>query len=926
VARSRYIPPLGRWLLVVVGVALTAGITPAFARGTASYDTIWPANGILLAILLRAPRSQWAAYLLSGMVAVAAVSSDASDSVQTFLLIVLLNSLETAIAASLLRPGGRAFELRGRRDLLRFAALAGGVAPAATALLARVVYAGAPLSTGLLGWFIPDALGILTVTPFLFEATSDDMSMRRSRGELGLAAGVLALVGVVTAIVFAQSAYPLFFLVFPFLILAAYRFGFAGAAAGALIVAFVAIGFTSHERGPLMSIPDAHARIRVLQLFVATALATSLPFALLLDERKTLARAIVESEAQYRLLFEQTADALFLFPLAKDGTPGRYVKVNEMACHYLGYTRDELLALTPHEIQAPENEESSAETLAELARTGTARFERMHLAKDGRRIPVEISSHVVELSGGHFGLSIVRDVSERRRLEGQLRQAERLETIGRLAGGVAHDFNNVLTAVMGYAQIVERNVRAGQPADPEHVAEIRMAAERAAQLTRQLLGFSRPQLGEPRDLDVGAVLREMQRFLERMVGSRVTLGVSMPSEPLVVRIDPGQLQQIVLNLVVNARDATPDGGVITLTATGVDVEGDEELASGSHVAIVVSDTGVGMTPDVLRRVFEPFFSTKSPDKGTGIGLATVQRIVSVAKGAVRVESTPGRGTTFRVYLPHQRTAAAPSLPAPRVGASGAHAGTALLVEDDDPIRALTRQTLAEAGFRVIAARHVAEALALLGEPRPELALVVTDVVLPGASGKELVRMLRLTQPALPAVVMSGYTTENIDSLAADGARHRYLPKPFSPETLLAAIDELCPAAPGEDGVRGSRFLVVDDDEVTRAIQEHFLEAAGAACRLVGTGGEALSALRDEGGRFSAVLLDFELPDMTGAQVVARIRSELGLADLPVIAVTGHTSDQNLAECLAAGMVARVTKPIHDHELTAALTRWARRPG
>jgi PAS domain S-box-containing protein len=880
-----------------------------------SYDTIWPANGVLLAVLLRAPRSHWAAYLVTGMFAVATMSVGVQESTTLFALVVVLNAGEVAIAASLLRPGGRPFELHSRRDLLRFVAYAAGVAPAATAILALVAFQNDAVHARFFGWYVPDALGIATVTPFLFKATSGE---RPSPATIGPAAALLALIGAVTALSFAQTAYPVFFLAFPLLIAAAYRLGFAGAAAGALIVALVSIGFTSAGHGPLMGIPDAHARIRVLQLFVATALATSLPFALLLDERRTLERAVAESEAQHRVLFDQTAEALFLFPITAGGAFGRFVKVNDEACRYLGYTRDELLALTPEQLQAPETE-PAARKLLDLVEAGTARFERLHVAKDGHRIPVEVSGHVVALSGERFVLAIVRDVTERRRLEAQLRQAERLETIGRLAGGVAHDFNNVLTAVLGYAQIVEANARAGRAVDPEDVSEIRHAAERAAHLTRQLLSFSRPQLGELRDVDAGGLLREMQRFFQQIAGASVTLAIDVPADPLVVRVDPGQLQQIVLNLVVNARDATPDGGTIRLTAEGVDVDGDADLASGRHVLLCVSDTGSGMTPDVLARVFDPFFTTKAPDKGTGIGLATVQRIVSAARGTVRVTSAPGRGTTFRVYLPRQDGPAAAVSGAPRpLFEAARHTGAALLVEDDDAIRALTKRTLEGAAFRVIEARHASEALALLGEPRPELALVVTDVVLPGMSGKELVRTLRSTQPGLPAIVVSGFTTESLDDLGAGGAPYRFLPKPFSPAALLAAADELCPAAPPASALRGARVLVVDDDLITRTIQKHFLEGVGVECESAASGGEALDRLARDGATFAAVLLDFELPDMNATRVAGRIRGELGLLDLPIIAVTGHTSEENLAECLAAGMVGRVTKPIVQRELTSAL--------
>ena len=679
---ARYLPSPWRWLLAVAAVGIAVAATPVLVRAGSSYDTIWPANGVLLAILLRVPRRHWLAYVVGGVSVLVALTSSEEDGARVLLLIGLLNAFEVTVAAALLRPRGEPFDMRRRAGLLRFVAYAVVVAPTATALLVQVAFAGDPAHSSFFGWLIPDALGIGTVTPFLFDALSPDFARRLSGRSLWPAIGVLGLVAVVTAIAFGQSDYPLFFICFPALILAAYRFGFAGGAAGALLVAFVSIGFTVHGRGPMMGIADARERVRVMQLFVVTALASSLPFALLLDERRRLERAMAASETEHRLLFEQTAEALFLFPISKAGAPGRFMKVNGAACKYLGYSAQELLALTPTDLQAPENTVPLAGFLATLSRDAPSRAERVHVAKDGRHIPVEIASHLVDIAGETFCLSIVRDVTERRRLEAQLRQAERVETIGQLAGSIAHDFNNVLMAVLGYAQLVEKDVRAGHPVDPDDVSEIRLAAERAAGLTRQLLAFSRPQLGDPHPIDLGALVHETQRFLRQVLGASITLVATKPPEPLFVRADPGQIQQVVLNLVINARDAMPDGGTITLTLEAVDGDGAPDLASGRYALLHVTDTGTGMPPDVLARNLDPFFTTKPPGKGTGIGLATVQRIVTTAKGAVRVESAAGRGTTFRVYLPRVDAPPASASVAPRAEtAATARAGTVLLVEE-----------------------------------------------------------------------------------------------------------------------------------------------------------------------------------------------------------------------------------------------------
>ncbi|HEX8051991.1 MAG TPA: ATP-binding protein, partial [Thermoleophilaceae bacterium] len=366
--------------------------------------------------------------------------------------------------------------------------------------------------------------------------------------------------------------------------------------------------------------------------------------------------------------------------------------------------------------------------------------------------------------------------TERERLENRLQQSQRLETVGQLAGGVAHDFNNLLAVILNYAYFVRERL----PEDSEvraDLEEIRHAAERASELTHQLLVFSRRETIRPVVLDLNDVVRDMQRLLGRTLGERVELVTELADEPCLVEADSSQLEQVVLNLVVNARDAMPRGGTIRV-----------ETRLGEEVLLAVSDEGEGMEPEVAARAFEPFFTTKPKGAGTGLGLATVYGTVTQAGGHAEIDSEPGRGTTLRVYLPQAapRESDAPEVVA--VDSSPTDGATVLVVEDEDPVRRLTCRILAGSGYECLEARGGEEALRLYEQHRSRVALLLSDVVMPGMSGQELAQRIGGEGSGPPVLFMSGYTDEAVlpRERADEGA---LLHKPFTADALLRSVRE-----------------------------------------------------------------------------------------------------------------------------------------
>jgi signal transduction histidine kinase/CheY-like chemotaxis protein len=423
-------------------------------------------------------------------------------------------------------------------------------------------------------------------------------------------------------------------------------------------------------------------------------------------------------------------------------------------------------------------------------------LENVNLTRDGREILLETNGRpIFDEHGELIGYrGVDRDITERKSLEAQLHHSQKMEAIGQLAGGVAHDFNNQLQAILGYAHLLLNRDLSNQEVR-SHLVEIRKAAERAGALTKQLLAFGRRETLQPRILDVGRLIEDMTGMLRRLIGEQIELTVSTGRPKFGVHVDPGQIEQVVMNLSINARDAMPGGGTLRIE-TG-DVSFDDAFCHsnpwarpGDYVRIRVTDTGTGIAPELRDRIFEPFFTTKAVGEGTGLGLATVYAIVDRHEGLISVESEPGKGSTFLVCFPASSQppeASAPDM-APERPTGGT--GTILVAEDDAIIRELTEEVLSEAGYDLLLARDGAEAIRLLKEHGGRIRLALLDVVMPEMGGREVHEFIREHQPGLPVLFCSGYSYSALERGRLPAGAANLIQKPYTPDELLAKIVEV----------------------------------------------------------------------------------------------------------------------------------------
>ncbi len=492
-----------------------------------------------------------------------------------------------------------------------------------------------------------------------------------------------------------------------------------------------------------------------------------------------------QSEERYRTLFDGSPLPIMLF----DAETLRILAVNEATVLAYGYSREELLALTLLDIKVPEDEPElragMKEPRADVVKIGVKR----HRRKDGTIVEMDICAHQVDVGGRRASLCISQDVTETRRLEEQLRQAQKMEAVGLLAGGIAHDFNNILAVILAGSDAALYELPEDDPVR-EDLQEIAAAAGRAATLTRQLLTFSRKQSWRPRPIALNTLLAQLEKMLCRIIGEDIRMSSVLAAGLWSVEADPGQLEQVVLNLAVNARDAMPGGGRLTVETSNVTL-GRVEAAragvpAGPYVLMSVSDTGHGMDAATRARIFEPFFTTKDVGKGTGLGLSTVFGIVQQCGGAVQVESEPGRGATFLLYFPRaaaQQDAAAPS----RHSAAPGGTETILLVEDDPQLRHVAVRLLSARGYHVIESAGAPAALDLLALHDGPLDLVVTDLVMPDMDGQTMARHMLRMRPGTRVLFMSGYAEHAALKGAALGPGDDFLPKPFTARDLLGAV-------------------------------------------------------------------------------------------------------------------------------------------
>ena len=499
------------------------------------------------------------------------------------------------------------------------------------------------------------------------------------------------------------------------------------------------------------------------------------------------ASALLDSGAVLHALASAISDVVVV--LDRDG---RYLDIVSRRAELLVRPADELVGRCVHDVFPRESADLFVQWVRQALDTRLTVEDEYEVEIGGKR--TWFAAVVAPLSSTTV-MWIARDITERKRLEAQLRQSAKMEAVGRLAGGVAHDFNNLLTAISTNAELALGALRSAQDVG-EELGQIKRASERAAALTRQLLAFSRKQMLQPRVLDVNGAVREASDLLTRLIGEDVELVTCLEPDTWPVVADAGQLTQVVMNIAVNARDAMPNGGVLAITTGNVDVT--ETLAArqrglkpGQYVVMTIRDTGTGMDRKTQERVFEPFFTTKGQGKGTGLGLATVYGIVNQSGGHIHLASEPGRGTAFWILLPRaQDETAVPVKAPPRATADVAAGTTLLVVEDDSQVRQATARVLRRYGYTVLEAPHGLDALTLWSERRDEIALVVTDVVMPQLGGRELVRRLRSEGATVPVLFISGYaegaTSEHMDH----SGRSAFLAKPFDIDVFVRQVGQL----------------------------------------------------------------------------------------------------------------------------------------
>ncbi|MEO8663253.1 MAG: PAS domain S-box protein, partial [Bryobacteraceae bacterium] len=497
--------------------------------------------------------------------------------------------------------------------------------------------------------------------------------------------------------------------------------------------------------------------------------------------------ALRESEFRYKRLVENINDAIVV-----DDIDGRIVFASPRFLEWFGLAEGDLANVTLEGIAAPEWKKTVREYHGRRVRGESApeRFEYEGIRANGTRIWMEALVTTVERTGRVMGTqSALRDMTERRRIEEQSLQAQRLESVGRLAGGVAHDFNNLLTVILGYSATLLDEVGEAKR-QREALEQIRLAAERAADLTQNLLAFSRQQVVKHRAVNVNLVVVEAEKMFGRLMGADVDLDLQLGSDLGMVMADAGQLQQVLMNMVLNARDSMPDGGVLRIETRNftVDETGAEEhpwVPPGEYVYLSLSDTGTGMSEEVQQRVFEPFFTTKEQGKGTGLGLATAYGIVRQCGGWIGVRSRLAAGTTFHIYLPKMAGTAGPLAAASVAVVAARGWETVLLVEDQEAVRQITGEMLKNCGYVVMSANGGPEAMALARGFEDTIHMLVTDAVMPKMSGRELARILKAERPGMRVVIISGYAETEPGEGGDDG--FEFLQKPFTPEVLAGKL-------------------------------------------------------------------------------------------------------------------------------------------
>ena len=517
--------------------------------------------------------------------------------------------------------------------------------------------------------------------------------------------------------------------------------------------------------------------------------------ALAIDRRRG-EEAIRKSESTFRLLFSHNPLPTWVF----DCETLQFLQVNDAAIRQYGYTADEFANMKVLDIRPEEDRAGYVEQMRSLESAGHYQANWKHKKKDGKIIDVDIISHRLDYAGRHVRLVVAQDISERHLLEEQLRQAQKMEAVGRLAGGVAHDFNNLLMVIKGHTELL-LNAPAPSEAFTRKIQNIDRAADRATSLTRQLLAFSRMQVLQPRIMNLNGIIEDMGKLLPRLIGEDISLMIRTTPDLGRIRADVSQMEQIIMNLAVNSRDAMPGGGRLIIETSNADL--DESYNSshpivkpGRYVLLTVTDTGTGMDAETQAHIFEPFFTTKEQGKGTGLGLATVYGVVKQSGGFIWVYSELGKGTAFKIYLPRVDQPIESAAIAASFSEAPRGTETVLLAEDEQDVREVAREFLESGGYTVFEAKDGAEAIRIATQENGTIDLLVTDMVMPGMSGQELAGRLQRLRKDLRVIFMSGYSEHAAAEVSQADENMKLLTKPFSRNAILRSVREALNQAKG----------------------------------------------------------------------------------------------------------------------------------
>ena len=794
--------------LAVVAVAYFATARVGYAGSVGGTVTLWPPSGLMLGLLAMSPLPRWP-WLIAGAI----TGSMASDlwsgySLPLAIFAAAANALDAGVGAWILRrvlgSPVRFTTVRAVVVLSLFVVVASNAATAwVGAAMLHVGFAAPPL-WGWFVWWAGDGLGMLIVGPLVMAWTEVVRQRERLRPSQQLEAAVLLAALVSAAMLVLGPAHRLVpsgpYLLFPLLLWAALGFGPVGASTANVIVAGIAVWHASHGRGPFaIGASGPAAAILETYAFLAVAGISSLLAATALAERKMALTELRRSRERYRNVVETATDAIVT--IDRDS---RIQFANAATERIFGHSAAELVGQPLAMLMPPDQGHQHSAGLARYLATGRRSIPWQGTAltglhKDGRQVPLEVSFGELVEPGRHEFTGILRDITEKRAseaalraLEEQYRQSQKMEAIGELAGGIAHDFNNLLTVVQGNADMLIDEVGPGHRLRPQ-LEQIHAAGQRAAALTRKLLAFSRRQILAPRVVSLADSIAAVAPMLRRLIGEQVTVEIRVPGPVTPIIADPGQIEQVILNLAINARDAMPHGGTLTIELTeetfDEQLAGAVDLRPGRFACLAVRDTGVGMSSETAARVFEPFFTTKPIGHGTGLGLSTAHGIVKQSGGGIRVSSEPGHGSTFHlcfpvVDAPIDSPVAAEPAALPAVGRA-----TILIVEDEADVGRLTRRILERAGYRVLLASGPSEALEIAARER-DIQLLLSDVVLPEMSGRILASRLLSTHPGLVILYMSGYTNDALSHHGVLDAGIALIEKPFSAAALLARIDSM----------------------------------------------------------------------------------------------------------------------------------------